>query len=288
MSAAVSLPLDTPARPPIKCAGGKTKLLPEIFARIPKKFGTYYEPFVGGGALFFALRSSLGMSRRYVLGDMNQNLVITYREIRDRPHDLIRRLRGMKNTKKFFLAVRAIDLESMHEATPGRDSARAARLIYLNKTCFNGLHRVNRAGQFNVPFGGYPNPKICDEENILACSRALKKVALYNQTFSETVADATEGDFAYFDPPYFPLSLTSNFTAYDLAGFGWSHHVALHDTALALKKRGVHVMISNSASPRILELYKSSGAFKVDTIHAARSINASANGRGKIPELLIT
>ncbi len=291
MSPAVSLPTNdgaAPARPFIKCAGGKTKLLPEIFARMPRKFATYYEPFVGGGAVFFALRSLLGPSRRYVLGDMNENLVLAYRELRDRPHDLIRRLRGMKNTEKFFYAVRAMDLEALHDATPGRDSARAARLIYLNKTCFNGLHRVNRAGKFNTPFGHYAKPLICDAENLLSVACALKKVAIYNQSFDATVADASKGDFVYFDPPYLPLSPTSNFTAYDSAGFGWSHHVALHDTALALKKRGVHVVLSNSANKRIIELYKSTGKFKVETIQAARSINASANGRGKISELLIS
>ncbi len=288
MSPAVSIVLDVKARPWCKMAGGKTKLLPELLRRMPKKFGTYYEPFVGGGALFFELRATFGTKRRYVLGDTNQNLVIAYREIRDRPHDLIRRLRGMKNNEKFFYAVRAIDLEALHDATPGRDSARAARLIYLNKTCFNGLHRVNRAGKFNVPFGYYANPPICDEQNLLACSRALKKVALFNQTFDATAADASKGDFVYFDPPYLPLSSTSNFTAYDSAGFGWSHHIALHDTARALKKRGVHVMISNSANKRIIELYRSTGDFKVETIQAARSINAQGGGRGKIAELVIT
>ena len=193
----------------------------------------------------------------------------------------------MKNNEKFFYKVRAIDLDALHAETPGLDSARAARLIYLNKTCFNGLHRVNRAGKFNVPFGGYANPLICDQENILAVSCALKKVALYNQSFDATAADAVKGDFVYFDPPYLPLSPTSNFTAYDSAGFGWTHHVALFDTASALKKRGVHVLISNSANERLIKLWKS-GGFKVETIQAARSINASAGGRGKIAELLIS
>jgi DNA adenine methylase len=194
----------------------------------------------------------------------------------------------MKNNERFYYRVRAIDLDTLPPFTPGLNSARAARMIYLNKTCFNGLHRVNRAGKFNVPFGYYPKPVICDVPNLLACSNAFKRAHLVLGQFVDTTVTAGRGDLVYFDPPYFPISDTSNFTAYGSDGFGWSHHIALFEHARMLKKRGVHVVVSNSASPRIITLYKSDPIFKVETIQAARSINASADGRGKISELIIS
>lgn len=277
------------ARPFVKMAGGKTKLLPELLRRVPKTFATYYEPFVGGGALFFELRATFGASksRRYVIGDTNADLIHAYREIRDRPDDLIRRLRGMKNNEAFFKKVRAFNLDTLEPTTPGINSARAARMIYLNKTCFNGLHRVNRKGEFNVPFGHYAKTKICDESNLRACQAALQGVSISNASFTVTSEDAKEGDFVYFDPPYLPISDTSDFTAYSTP-FAWTHHVALYEHAKRLKERGVHVLISNSASPRIVKLYGEDRAFKVETIAAARSINAHGDKRGKIQELLIT
>jgi DNA adenine methylase len=275
------------ARPFVKMAGGKTKLLPELLKRVPKKFGSYCEPFVGGGAFFFELRGTFGTSKRYFLGDTNSDLIHAYREIRDRPHDLLRRLRGMKNNEAFFKKIRAWNPDALDPATDGLASARAARMIYLNKTCFNGLHRVNRKGEFNVPFGHYANPKIADKENILACSKALQRVAVSDAPFAVTSEDAKPGDLVYFDPPYLPLSETSNFTAYG-APFLWAQHVALYEHAKKLKARGVHVLLSNSASPRIVKLYGEDRAFKVDVIAAARSINSHGDKRGKIQELIIS
>ncbi len=257
---------------------------------MPKKFGSYHEPFVGGGALFFELQRAFGDKIRYVLGDTNRDLIVAYREVRDQPGELLRRLRAMqkKNTEAFYYRVRDFDIESIDPLVPGADSARAARMIYLNKTCFNGLHRVNRAGRFNVPYGYRVKPNIADEIAIGAASRALQGSTLRHCSFVETAKHAARGDFVYFDPPYMPLSETSNFTAYGSDGFGWTHHVELYRVAGALKARGVHVLISNSANPRIMKLYKNDPDFKVETIEAARSINATGHGRGKIKELIIT
>jgi DNA adenine methylase len=276
------------ARPFVKMAGGKTKLLPELLKRLPKKFNAYHEPFVGGGALFWELRAIFGLasSRRFRISDINTDLISAYREVRDNPSELIRRLRGMKNNERFYYRVRAINLDELPVNTPGIESARAARMIYLNKTCFNGLHRVNRRGQFNVPFGRYANPAICDAENLLVCSRLLRNVEITSRPFFDTLDLAQPGDLVYCDPPYLPISETSNFTSYDSNGFGWSDHVRLHDFARQLKAKGVHVMISNSASPRIRDLYRK--GFRVDEVQAPRSINATGSKRGNVTELIIT
>ncbi len=289
---ALGLPLDTfdvrpRPRPFVKMAGGKTKLLPELLARVPKAFNRYYEPFVGGGALYFELVST-HVGKQFVIGDTNRDLVVAYREVRDNPHELIRRLSGMKNDEKFFYDVRAIDLNALDLLTPGLSNARAARMIYLNKTCFNGLHRMNKAGRFNTPFGKYAKPLICDRENILACSKVLRQTRILSCSFDDTVYAAGRGDFVYFDPPYAPLSETSNFSAYGETGFKWVEQIKLCETARALKKRGVNVLLSNSNNPFIRELYARDGEFKIETVHAPRSINATGKGRGKIAELLIS
>jgi DNA adenine methylase len=279
------------ARPFVKMAGGKSKLIPELLARMPSTFENYYEPFVGGGALFFYLSASSTLSktasdreRCFVIGDTNEDLIASYRAVRDTPRDLVRRLRGMKNTEAFFRKVREIDLSQLPGDTMGLTAATAARFIYLNKTCFNGLHRVNRAGQFNTPFGHYPKPAICDEANLRACSRVLKRAAIRNGPFAATVVDAKPGDLVYFDPPYMPIAEQS-FTSYSANGFGYGQHAELAGCARELRARGVHVMISNSDTARVRALYE---GFTIHEVQAARSINATGSGRGKITELIIT
>lgn len=275
------------ARPFVKMAGGKTKLLPELLRRIPKTFATYYEPFVGGGALFFELRATFGAgkSRRYVIGDTNADLIHAYREIRDRPDDLIRRLRGMKNNERFFKQVRAFNLDTLDPTTPGLNSARAARMIYLNKTCFNGLHRVNRKGEFNVPFGHYAKTKICDEPNLRACQSALQGVSISNASFLVTSEDAKEGDFVFADPPYYPLNAGS-FVAYGACVFGRADHTRLRDHMLRLKERGVQVMITNSDTPEVRELY--ADGFTIERVMVPRAINSNGAKRGAVGEVIIT
>lgn len=274
------------ARPFVKMAGGKSKLIPELLKHMPSMFADYYEPFVGGGALFFHLRSQhIDSARRYVIGDTNEQLITSYRVVRDECTDLVRRLRGMKNSERVFYKVRDIDLDLLPANTPGLHAAIATRLIYLNKTCFNGLHRVNRAGRFNTPFGHYPNPAICDEPNLRAVSRALRGVSILNAPFATTVKHARAGDLVYFDPPYLPIS-DQSFTRYGAMGFGYGQHAELAQLARDLKARGVHVIVSNSDAPRVRELY--ADGFTIHEIMAARSINAQGDGRAKIKELIIT
>lgn len=272
---AVELGIDVaPPKPFLKWTGGKRQLLGELTKYVPDEFGTYYEPFVGGGALFFHL-----METRAVLGDANKRLVRTYRGVRDYVEQVIKRLSLLPYCPKRFASVRGENPEGLTEAEV------AAWLIYLNKTCYNGLYRVNKKGQFNVPFGRYENPTICDTENLRACSRALRNTSLVVGDFEETVAGALPGDFVYFDPPYVPLSKTSNFVAYDKTGFTKDDHVRLRDCALRLKQRGVHVLLSNSSAPFVRELYEKD--FELIEVGARRAVNSKAERRGEVKEYII-
>ena len=269
------------AFPFVKWAGGKRSLLPELLKRVPARFGTYHEPFVGGGALFFALRSDPRFRFDDAeLGDLNLELIVAYRTIREEPRAVVRELgkrERYRNTKRCFLDVRAWE--------PKSDIARTARFIFLNKTCFNGLYRLNRDGGFNVPFAGYKNPVILDEENIHAVSKNLAGVSIMHQGFDVVLARAKKGDLVYFDPPYFPISKTSSFDRYTSTGFGYADHSYLRDVALELKRRGVHVLLSNSGAKPVRELY--ADGFVVDEVQGARSVAANAERRGAITDLLI-
>jgi DNA adenine methylase len=243
--------------------------------RVPEKFGTYYEPFLGGGALFFALQPECA-----VLGDLNHDLVNCYEQVRANVGIIVGELTSgfFKNESERFYEIRAA------ESPVGTFAA--ARMIYLNKTAFNGLYRVNSKGQFNAPFGRYKNPTICDEENLRACSAALGRTKIYWDEYEMVVRTAVAGDFIYFDPPYIPLSPTSNFTAYTAGGFGHEQHVKLRDLALELKNRGVHVLLSNSGSPLVEELYGKD--FKLEAVSARRNINRNGSARGAVKEYLIS
>ncbi len=264
----------TIATPLVKWAGGKRRMLPLLVPFVPETFGTYHEPFVGGGAMFYGLRPE-----RAVLGDTNPELINTYTVVRDDVDGLVLELRKHHHDETHFYEVRALDPSKLEPVQ------RAARFIFLNKTCFNGLYRVNRAGRFNVPFGKYAAPLICDEPNLRACSTALKEVALHREPFERVLDRAVAADFVYFDPPYLPTSATSSFTGYTQDGFGLADHRRLRDVAAALKVRGVHVVISNSAAPAIRELY--AAGFDVIDVQAARSINSNGDGRGAVTELVI-
>lgn len=263
------------ARPVVKFVGGKTALLPEILPRLPKKINTYYEPFVGGGAVFFALAVEK-RCKSAVLSDVNDHLMETYYAIQEDLDTLIPRLKAhaKKHSEEYFYKVRA-----------SRGSYISARFIYLNKTCFNGLYRVNRKGEFNVPFGKYKNPTICDVENLNAASIALQGVELYTGDFEEAVFSATRGDAVYLDPPYVPASATANFTAYSAGGFGPESQERLRDVFARLDKRGVHVLLSNSDTPFVRKLYK---GFKIEKVQAPRRVNSRGDKRGNVGELLIS
>lgn len=267
------------ARPPLKAVGGKTFLLPEILPRLPAKIKTYYEPFVGGGAVFFALAAEKRFDRA-VLGDANVELMNVYAMIQQHPTHLMRFLeRGFAQDEKSYYKIRAQDPEKLSQ----RD--RAARTIYLNKVGFNGLFRVNGKGVFNVPWGRKKGRALFDEENILACSTALREAALMPFDFEYTVRSAKRGDTVYFDCPYAPLSETANFTAYTAGGFGPEDQKRLRDVAKKLIDRGVHVLLSNSDTPFVRKLYK---GFKIEKVEAPRRVNSKGGKRGNVGELLIS
>ncbi len=263
-------------RPFLKWAGGKRQLLPELERHVPSPPpGRYFEPFAGGAALFFHVQA-----KRAVLSDVNERLIRTYKGVRDRVDEVIRILRGYRHDKEFFYALRAQDVDSRSDAEV------AAWFIYLNRTGFNGLYRVNRANRFNVPFGRYKNPTICDEPGLRACSAALAGAELVVTDFEAATASVGRGDFVYFDPPYVPLSVTSSFTSYTSEGFGLKDQVRLRDVALTLKQRGARVLLSNSSAPLVRDLY--ADGFVAREAFATRFVNSKATGRGAVVELIIS
>lgn len=270
----MSAPISIAPRPFVKFAGGKTQLLPELLKQVPKKFSVYHEPFVGGGALFFALGP-----KRAVISDINLRLIRTYRAVRDDVEQLIRQLKECRYDKTFYYEMRELDVDA-----DKNDVVVASWFIYLNKTGFNGLYRVNSQGRFNVPFGRYTNPTICDEDNLRACSRALQNISIKHQRFNLT--KAKRGDFCYFDPPYMPVNKpgdTKSFTAYSRDGFTGEDQVDLARLARQLKREGVHVLLTNS--PAAKPFYK---RFRIHEVDAKRNVNSKATGRGVVKELIIT
>lgn len=268
---------DEAARPFLKWAGGKGQLMPQLEPLLPSRpVRRYFEPFVGSAALFFALRPG-----RATLSDVNAELVECYRAVQTDVDGVIEALSAHRYEEKAYYRVREQDPGGL--AVPER----AARTIYLNKTGYNGLYRVNRAGRFNVPFGRYTNPGFASREsfdNLRACSRALAGVRLLVRDFGDVVRDAREGDLVYFDPPYVPVSETSDFTAYVPGGFGPREQERLVSVVNALSDRGVLVMLSNSDTPIVRDLY---ARYRIDVVSASRSINSRANRRGKIAEVVV-
>jgi len=267
------------AQPFLKWAGGKRQLLPEIRKYIPKKINTYYEPFLGAGAVLFDIQP-----KKAVINDINTELINTYIAIRDHVDELINDLKKHKNEKEYFYAIR--DLDRKEEFKKLSLVERASRIIYLNKTCFNGLFRVNSQGHFNVPFGKYKNPQIVNEIVLRAVHNYLNSndITILNVDFEKAVENAKKGDFIYFDPPYDPVSDTSSFTGYSLYGFDKDDQIRLRDLFVELDKRGCKVLLSNSATDFIKDLYKD---FHIEVVSANRNINANASRRGKIDEVLV-
>lgn len=272
-------PNNKPLEPFLKWAGGKRQLLEFILPQIPQNFGIYYEPFLGAGAVFFALQP-----RPACINDANTELVNCYLTIKSRVRSLITDLRRHKNTSEYFYRIRELDRATAYP----RLSAvkKASRIIYLNKTCYNGLYRVNSKGHFNVPFGKYKNPQYADPAHLHAVSKLLNDpaITITNCDFEIAVRNATRGDFVYFDPPYDPISATSSFTDYAMLKFGKPEQERLQSVYADLSRRGCQVMLSNSATDFILSLYRD---YHIIRIPAKRNINSVASGRGKIDELLI-
>lgn len=265
-----------PAQPFLKWAGGKRQLLPQIAKHMPPSFKRYFEPFVGGGAVYFGTAPTSA-----VLNDSNERLMRAYRGLSDSPDGVIALLKSYPIDKEFFLELRTKPVDIPH----CNDVEVAAWLIYLNRLSFNGLYRVNKSGGFNVPWGKYKNPNVCNEDRLRSCASLLSSATLTSVDFMYAVDTADRGDLVYFDPPYVPVKEGESFTSYTKDGFGLDDQVRLRDCALALKARGVHVMITNSNTKTVRELYRE--GFKLHRLKARGSVAASAKSRGDRVDLLI-
>lgn len=265
-----------------KWTGGKRKLLPNIMALMPEEYNNYFEPFIGGGALFFELAPE-----EAVINDFNSELINCYQQIKENPEELIKLLIEHKenNSKEYYLLLRSADRDGRFDRMS--EIERAARIMYMLRVNFNGLYRVNSKNQFNVPYGRYKNPKIVNEELILSISKYLNenKIQILNDDFEKAVEEVKKGDFVYFDPPYIPISETSTFTSYTHEGFSYSDQVRLRDTFKKLDEKGAFLMLSNSSSSLSKELYRE---FNIHDVEVSRSNGAKSSSRKKISEIIVT
>jgi DNA adenine methylase len=269
-------PAPSRPRPFLKWAGGKSRLLAQFQPLLPPagSYARYLEPFLGSAAVFFELAPKVA-----ILADVNREIVDCYDAIRSCPEDVIRELDKHEHDRAHYYEVR--------DARPRKLAAKAARTIYLNKTGYNGLYRVNRAGRFNVPMGRYDNPGFRSPllfATLRACSSALAAAEILTADFENVLARARARDFVYLDPPYVPVSPTADFTSYAAGGFGWADQQRLASACKALDRRGVRLMLSNSDTPSVRALY---AGFRVDTVLAARSINSKATRRGQVGEVVV-
>lgn len=267
--------------PFVKWVGGKRQLIEQIKPHFPKSISKlkYYEPFIGGGAIFFHLQS-----KNSVINDLNADLTNAYQVIKDNVDELIASLQKHENTADYFYEIRELDRSQDFQNLSAIE--RASRLIYLNKTCYNGLYRVNNSGEFNSPFGSYKNPNIVNEPVLKAVSKFLNdnNVSILNTDYQNAVSTADEKSFIYFDPPYHPLSSSSNFTGYVQGGWQESEQTRLKEFCDQLSQKNVKFMLSNSSAEFIRELYKD---YKIVTIQANRAVNSVAEKRGAVDEFLI-
>jgi DNA adenine methylase len=269
----------------VKWVGGKGRVIAQLEQLFPNSFNDYFEPFVGGGAVFFFLDNGVA-----TINDINKTLMDSYINVRDHAETLINELRiiekqyhglNLDAQKAMFYELRSEYNEIKNKTT----IRRSVLLIFLNKTCFNGMYRENRKGEFNVPFGKYHNPTICDESNLRAVSERLHKTSIVSTSYKNAVKEAKMGDFIYLDPPYYPLNPTSSFTSYSEDDFTEKDQIELKELFDNLTKRGCKVMLSNSYTKFIINLYKDYKQYKV---YVGRSINANASKRGKIAEIVVT
>lgn len=260
------------SKPFLKWAGGKAQLLQQIYKHIPENFGTYFEPFMGAGAVFFSLKPE-----KAVLNDVNCDLMNTYRVVKSNLNGVIELLQTYENDEKFFLSMREkmpMELSSLEAA---------ARFIYLNRTAFNGLYRVNSKNKYNVPFGHYKKPTICDVQALTLASKALKSAEIMSTDFEKVLSTAEEGDFVYLDPPYIKVN-QSSFVGYSKKGFNDKDHERLADLFKTLMEKKVKCLLSNADTPYTRELYSE---FEVISVEARRNINSNGKGRGKVGEVLV-
>lgn len=268
--------------PVLKWVGGKRQLLDEILPLIPNKISTYVEPFVGGGAVIFSLQP-----KKAIVNDSNEELINVYQVIKERPDELIELLHAyeLRNNEDFFYQIRAIDRDKA-EYINLTNLERAARIIYLNKTCYNGLFRVNMAGEFNTPYGNYKKPNIINQTVIKALSNYFNKydVRLICGDYKTALKGLRKGSFVYLDPPYMPISQTSSYTGYTAEGFGLEQQDELKEQCDILHKKGIRFLLSNSSHPYIHDLYN---GYDIKIVSARRAINSKGNKRGEIDEVLI-
>lgn len=265
----------------IKWAGGKKQLLEQFEKFFPERIERYFEPFVGGGTVAFFLLKNHPEIKKIYLSDINAELIATYNAVKNNIEELIKLLKEykIKHNKEFYYKIRE---QNVNKLSPVQI---ATRFIYLNRTCFNGLYRVNSKGGFNVPIGSYKNPTICNEEDLREISKLLQKDDIVVAQFYEIVKKAKQGDFIYFDPPYYPLKKGKSFTKYAKGDFLEKEQEKLRDTFIELDKKGCKVMLSNSDSDFIKNLYK---GYNIHFVQATRMINCDASKRGKINEVVIT
>jgi DNA adenine methylase len=272
-------------KPYLKWAGGKRQLLPEIFKHLPKRSGelVYYEPFVGAGALLFGLQP-----RKAVINDFNAQLILAYNVIKNNVEELIAVLQKHQanNNEEYYYEVRAMD-RRLDDFQKLNNVEKAARLIFLNKTCYNGLYRVNSQGLFNVPYGRYKNPAICEEPVLRAIHHYLQSVSIdiLNGDFVQALQNVDKHSFVYFDPPYHSPDNT-NFTGYQANGFGESEQIRLRNTYFELTEKGIKCLLSNSDTKFIRSLYDDR-RFEIITVQAKRAINSNSAGRGEVNEVLV-
>lgn len=266
--------------PVVKWLGGKRQLLNEINKYVPKNFTTYYEPFLGGGAVLFELQP-----KKAIINDINSELMNIYQVIKNDVEELITDLKRHQNNKEYFYKLRELDRdkEDFKNLNP---IERASRVIYLNKTCYNGLFRVNKSGEFNAPFGNYKNPNIVNEVTLRAVSNYFNKaqVSFTCSDFEDILRNTRKGAFVYLDPPYDPISDTANFTGYDKGGFDRQEQIRLKNACDKLNNKGVKFLLSNSSTDFIRELYQD---YRIITIQAKRAINSKGDKRGEIDEVLV-
>lgn len=271
-------------KPFVKWAGGKRQLIPILHQNLPESFGTYYEPFLGGGALLFHILTDKN-GQKCSISDLNSDLVLAYTTIRDRIDTLISSLKSheknyQKDSKSYYYSIR--------ESNPRNEVEKTSRLIFLNRTCFNGLYRVNSKGKFNVPLGKYTNPNIVNEENLRAVSSILQtnRISIKCRDFESVLRDAKKGDLVYFDPPYQPVSSTANFTSYTTKDFTYDDLTRLAELCLKLDSKECHVLLSNSDSKEVSDIF-AKNTWKITRIEANRSINSNSKKRTGHFELLI-
>lgn len=273
-------------KPILKWAGGKRQLLPAISPLVPEEYNTYVEPFIGGGAVLLHLQPE-----NAIINDYNEELINVYNMVKDKPEELLNELKyhsQMNNelNKEHFYSVRSWDRDPVKFSTNYTDVQKAGRIIYLNKTCFNGLFRVNSQGQFNTPYGKYVKPNIINEPSIMSLSKYLNKnnITIKRGDYKETLVDLSTDSFVYFDPPYLPISDSSYFTGYTDNGFSLQDQIELRDQCNLLNEKGIKFLLSNSNHPKIFELYD---GYDITEVPANRTINSNGEKRGQINEVLI-